>query len=96
MLRLVESIDPPPRDAYRVPWRVRRTRDLHPLLTNASNSPVDFVRVFTARRVTRLGQVLPGETVEVCLCEEDADSVVTTIAWFRPEDGEEYLWRFVL
>jgi hypothetical protein len=38
--------------------------------------------------------MLPGESAELCLCACDPDDVVATIAWFRPEDGGEYVWRF--
>lgn len=43
-----------------------------------------------------MGQVLPGETVELCLCASDPDEAVVSIAWFRQRDGLEYLWRFVV
>lgn len=40
--------------------------------------------------------MLPGETAEMCLCDIDADTAVVTLAWFRPDDGAEHPWRFVL
>ena len=42
------------------------------------------------------GQMLPGETAELCLCDADPADTVVTIAWFRPDDGKEYVWRFVV
>lgn len=45
---------------------------------------------------TATAQVLPSEDVELCLCAADLDEVVVTIAWFRPTDGLEYVWRFVV
>ena len=40
--------------------------------------------------------MLPGETVELCLCDHDPADVVVTLGWFRPETGLEYVWRFVV
>ncbi|GAA5150917.1 hypothetical protein GCM10025768_16630 [Microbacterium pseudoresistens] len=70
------------------------------MLTNGAR-PLDFVRVFTGEGVgparTRLwGRVRAGEQLEICLCDVDRDDVVLTIAWFRPGDGLEYVWRFVV
>ena len=104
MLRVLDYRDLPP--AYPVPWRVDRVYDTHPLVTNDSASVVDFVRVFidNRRRVDggrgapetqHWGQMLPGETVELCLCDRDPADVVVTLGWFRPETGVEYVWRFV-
>lgn len=86
---------------YRLPWHVSRDDRMHPSVVNASDEPADFVRVFHARRddgtATELwGQVLPSEKVELCLCAADLDDVVVTLAWFRPSDGLEYVWRFVV
>ncbi len=39
------------------------------------------------------GFMIPGESVELCLCALDPDDCVVTLAWFRP-DGREYVWRF--
>lgn len=101
MLRPLEPDEFRPPPAYRVPWRVDRAYGTHPLVTNVSGSAVDFVRVFVdGERVTVAtqlwGQMLPGETAELCLCDLDQDDAVVTLAWFRPETGVEYLWRFVL
>lgn len=38
-----------------------------------------------------MGQVLPTEDIELCLCAADIDDVVVTLAWFRPTDGLEYV-----
>lgn len=99
MLRLVGPEQSPP--AYRVPWRVDRVYDAHPLVTNASDNAVDFVRVFVdgdhdGPEMEFWGQMLPGETAELCLCDHDPEDVVVTLSWFRPETGAEYVWRFVV
>jgi hypothetical protein len=99
MLRALDPDDDPL--AYRVPWRVDRVYDTHPLVTNDSGAPVDFVRVFvddarSARDTEFWGQMLPGETAELCLCDHDPAEVVVTLGWFRPETGVEYVWRFVV
>ena len=98
MLHVLDPDDLPP--AYRVPWQVDRVYDTHPLITNDSVTTVDFVRVFVdstrcAPETQFLGQMLPGETAELCLCGHDPD-VVVTVGWFRPETGVEYVWRFVV
>ncbi|MFT4219858.1 MAG: hypothetical protein QM611_05010 [Microbacterium sp.] len=87
--------------AYRVPWVVERVLDTHPVVVNAGDRTLDFVRVFVHTRASppvteSRGQMLSGETAELCLCSADPDDVVVTIAWFRPDDGKEYVWRFVL
>jgi hypothetical protein len=99
MLRVLDPEDLP--SAYRVPWRVDRAYDTHPLVTNAGDSAVDFVRVFVdsgrfAPETEFWGQMLPGETAELCLCDHDPADVVVTLGWFRPETGVEYVWRFVV
>ena len=100
MLRALDPEEPRPSLAYRVPWHVDRIYDRHPLITNVSRAPLDFVRVFidrgAAATTEHWGQMTPGDTAEVCLCDADPDDTVVTLAWFRPEDGEEYLWRFVV
>lgn len=93
--------DAPPPVAYRLPWRVTRRDRSHPTVRNAGDAPLDFVRVFRRDadgedHIELWGQVLPSETIEVCLCAADPDEAVITIAWFRREDGQEYLWRFVV
>ena len=100
---------PPPHDpkqpahpvAYCVPWVIARRDRAHPVVRNAGHEPVDFVRVFRddvdhQQVVDLWGQVLPGETIELCLCASDPDEAVVSIAWFRRLDGLEYLWRFVV
>lgn len=108
MLRAITDDDCPPPAAYRVPWRVERLRGPHPIVINEGAAAADFVRVFvaTSRPLRDLadtspdvdtlhwGQMLPGESAELCLCACDPDSVSATIAWFRPDDGTEYVWRF--
>ncbi|MFE5410508.1 hypothetical protein [Microbacterium sp. NPDC056569] len=99
MLRALDPDDPFPPPAYRVPWRVDRADRRHPLIMNASSSAVDFVRVFAddgpPSTTEHWGQMVPGESAELCLCTVDSDGAIVTIGWFRPEDGNEYLWRFV-
>ncbi|MFC4138849.1 MULTISPECIES: hypothetical protein [unclassified Microbacterium] len=92
---------PPSVPAYRVPWRVLRDERAHPVVVNGGDEPVDFVRVFHDVPATGIvtdlwGQVLPAERLELCLCAADLDDVVVTLAWFRPDDGLEYVWRFVV
>ena len=98
MLRALESDEPSPPHAYRVPWRVDEVDDRHPLVTNASRLPLDVVRVFVDAGAASLtehwGLMPPGDTAELCLCDADPGCTIVTIAWLRPDDGEEYLWRF--
>ncbi|WP_243232527.1 hypothetical protein [Microbacterium sp. CIAB417] len=101
MLRPIGPAELPPPLAYRVPWTVDRTDAAHPGVTNEGRDPADFVRVFHAdadgqERTQLWGQVLPGERVELCLCTADLEEVVVTVAWFRQQDGLEYVWRFVV
>lgn len=99
MLRPILPTDTPAPLAYRVPWRVRRDDPRHPVVVNESQESADFVRVFRdddAEHATQWwGQVLPREDMELCLCAADLDDVIVTVAWFRPSDGLEYLWKFV-
>lgn len=90
--------------AYLVPWRVERLHDSHSLVTNAGATPLDVVRVFvqvgaapggSGRIETHLwGGMMPGESAELCLCALDPEDCVVTVAWFRPRDGREYVWRY--
>lgn len=101
MLRPIDPAESPPPSAYRVPWRVVRTDASHPIVVNDGRDAADFVRVFrddgAASELTQLwGQVLPSEEIELCLCAADPDDTVITLAWFRPTDGLEYVWRFVV
>jgi hypothetical protein len=87
--------------ANRVPWRVDHVYGTHSLVTNAGDTALDFVRVFVdsssfAPQTELWGQMLPGETVELCLCDHDLEDVVVTLCWFRPETGIEYVWRFLV
>ncbi len=98
MLRAIEPVDPRP---YRLPWRVERIHGTHPLVTNSDRVGVEHVRIFLAvanraHETQHWGRVGPGEIVELCLCDHDPAEAVVTLAWFRPDDGIEYLWRFVL
>ena len=38
--------------------------------------------------------MMPGESAELCLCALDPDDCIVTVAWFRPHDGREYVWRY--
>lgn len=101
MLHSLDMTPPPPPTAYCVPWVVTRNDRTHPMVMNAGKEPVDFVKVLRSdaddgRLVELWGQVLPNETVELCLCDGDVDDLVVTIAWFRQRDGLEYVWRFVV
>ena len=94
MLRLLSASDSRP---YRVPWTVDRTDERHPRVTNEAAEPADFVRVFRSDGPTEhWGQVLPAETLELCLCGADLASLTVTLAWYRWSSDEEYCWRFVL
>jgi hypothetical protein len=86
--------------SYPVPWSVDRRDRTHPIVANRAGT-VDFVRVFARTtqdpgRTQLWGQVRLGEQLEICLCDTDIDDVVITLAWFRPDDGLEYVWRFVV
>lgn len=100
MLHPLNPSDAVPPTAYRVPWKILRDDSAHPVVINHGREPADFVRVFRddltgAERTQLWGQVLPTERMELCLCAADLDEVVVTLAWFRPSDGLEYVWRFV-
>lgn len=102
MLRPVDPNELPPPSAYRVPWRVIRADASHPVVINDGRDAADFVRVFrdsgdAPERTQLWGQVLPSEEIELCLCASGPDDdAVVTVAWFRPADGLEYVWRFVV
>ena len=100
MLRALDPDEARPPTAYRVPWRIDRSDPRHPLVTNDGGSPVDSVRVFLESGRSAVtehwGRMQPGETGELCLCDADPDDILVTVAWFRPEGGEEYLWRFTV
>lgn len=86
-------------EPYRVPWHVDRSDPAHPRVLNASREPADFVRAFVHDDVAppsseHWGLVLPDETCELCLCERALASTLVTLAWFRPGEDDEYLWRF--
>jgi hypothetical protein len=102
---MLRALNPPEdrdrREPYRMPWSVDRIFDTHPLVTNAGAAPVDFVRVLTwspevGVSTEHWGQMLPGESVELCLCASDVAQATVTLAWFRQDDGMEYLWRFTM
>lgn len=86
--------------AYAVPWSIDRRDRKHPVICN-DGTEIRFVRLFWGGcaepgRTQLWGRVGPGERREVCLCGTDVDDTVITLAWFRPEDGLEYVWRFVV
>lgn len=94
---MLHALDPQPVPAYPVPWRVDRTDRTHPRVLNASETSVEFVRVFRTDSTTEhWGTLERGEAVEVCLCGTDLDEVVITLCWFRSSTAEEYAWRFVM
>ncbi|MFD5226852.1 hypothetical protein ACFWHT_14645 [Microbacterium sp. NPDC058342] len=100
MLQPIDPTQPTRPTAYCVPWVVTRRDHTHPIVMNAGREPVDFVKVMRGdavggELVDLWGQVLPGETVEICLCDSGDEELVLTIAWFRQHDGLEYVWRFV-
>ncbi|WP_051172651.1 hypothetical protein [Microbacterium indicum] len=91
---------PAPPLAYAVPWHVTRDGP-HPLVTNASAEPLEHVRALLTDATPRVahepwGLVLPGEEVEICLCDFEEASAAVVLSWFRTAGDEEYLWRFVL
>lgn len=101
MLHSTDPPQPPLTTSYGVPWVVTRKDPAHPVVMNAGIEPVDFVKVLRSDAssvdlVDLWGQVLPAESIEMCLCDSDLDDVVVTIAWFRQRDGLEYVWRFVV
>lgn len=100
MLLPIGPVHTPPPVAYRVPWSIRRTDPSHPVVTNDSAESADFVRIVRddggGEGIQLWGQVLPSEDIELCLCATDLDEVIVTLAWFRPTDGLEYVWRFVV
>lgn len=100
MLRPIDPSEIPSPTAYRVPWFIRRSDPSHPVVINRSSESADFVRVFrddqSSESTELWGQVLPSEDIELCLCAADPEEVVVTLAWFRPTDGLEYVWRFVV
>lgn len=101
MLRALTPDDTPPPPAYRVPWQVDRGDPAHPRVRHRGDTPADFVRVFRPDRsrghqMEFWGQVLPGEVAELCLCDIAGGDAFVTIAWFRSETSEEFVWRFTL
>ena len=85
--------------AYPLPWRVERLHESHSLVTNIGVTTLDMVRVFvhlgSARTETHhWGIMAPRDSAELCLCALDAGECVITVAWVRPRDGREYVWRF--
>lgn len=94
MLQFLEGESPHP---YRVPWRVDRVHDSHPLITHRGTEPADFVRMFRSDGPDEYwGRVVPGDTAELCLCDGDLDSLTITLSWFRAGTDLEYVWRFVV
>ena len=100
MLTILDGSPPPPR-AYRVPWHVDRSDARHPRVANMAPEPADLVRAFIMDDASppaseHWGLVLPSEVCELCLCDRDLASAIVSLAWFRPGDDAEYLWRFSL
>lgn len=94
---MLRALEPGVARSYPVPWSVDRTDETHPVVTNRSGEPADFVRMFRSDGASEhWGQVLPGEELELCLCGADLDAVAVTIAWYRWRTDEEYCWRFVV
>ncbi|WP_460816550.1 hypothetical protein [Microbacterium petrolearium] len=90
---------PPGRGAYPVPWHIDRADPAHPIVRHRGRDPADAVRVFLCdehgrARTERWGRVRPGEALQLCLCDVDRASAVTTLAWFDAD--AEYLWRFTV
>ncbi|GGH40172.1 hypothetical protein [Microbacterium album] len=101
MLRAIDPEDAPPPAPYHVPWHADRRDPAHPLLSNDSAEPLQYVRAYIADEtgapdMESWGHLSPGETRELCLCGCDLDDTTITLAWFRPDDPREYLWSFVL
>lgn len=87
--------------AHRTPWSVSWVYDTHPLVTNAGSRPLDFVRASVAEtgcpgQLHHWGQMLPGETAELCLCAHDPDCTVVTLSWYCPDDARHAQWRLAL
>ena len=87
--------------AYQVPWRVDRRDRAFPVVRNAGDDGADFVRIFSTdaggeSRTELFGEVSPGDRIGLALPPGFLDEIVMTIAWFRREDGLEYVWRFVV
>nr|WP_274638118.1 hypothetical protein [Microbacterium bovistercoris] len=96
---MLHLIDHPALASRPVPWMVDRLYDTHPVVTNVSAEPLDFVRVLItggrrAPGMTHWGQMLPGESAELCLCEHELDRTLVTLTWFQPGGGDELIWHF--
>lgn len=99
MLRALDPDDPPTVRAYRVPWRIDRTREPTLVLSNIGNEPLHGVRL----SLHGDGSVIFGADSRVppgghaifrasgCL----TPASIVTLRWFRP-DETEYLWRIAL
>lgn len=91
------ALETTPPSAYEIPWRIERISDTHATVINRSGEPVEFVRVFGSDDTTlRWGRLLPGDAIDLCLCDLDLDEAVVTLCWFRPASQIEYIWRFVM
>ncbi|MBP2437798.1 hypothetical protein [Microbacterium amylolyticum] len=83
-----------------VPWAVERA-GAHPIVTNASDEPLEYVKALVFDGNERLhaeswGLVLPGDHSELCLCGIEPSDASVALIWFRAGDNQELLWRFVL
>lgn len=99
MVRMEDGPDVEP--AYRVPWCVDRRHGTHPVVINAGDDVCRAVRAFVdagscARRTEHWGRMPPGHSRELCLCACDPAQAVVSLAWFRGDSRDEFVWRFVL
>ncbi|QAY74961.1 hypothetical protein ET445_10040 [Agromyces protaetiae] len=83
--------------AYRVPWRVDRSRDPWFTLVNDGDEPASGVQISLSgdgRLLWRpLLTVAAGDQVTfVVQADDPARNCIACVRWFRP-DGTEYLWR---
>jgi hypothetical protein len=94
---MLTALDTSPVSAYPLPWHVERMSDTHAIVFNRSPEPLDSVRAFHSDGATfRWGRLLPGDSIDLCLCDSDLDDLVLTLCWFRESSSSEYIWRFVM
>lgn len=98
-LRALDPDEAQPELAYRVPWRVDRTREPTLTIWNLGDEPLHGLRL----SMHGDGSVVFGMTTRVqpgtnttfringCL----SPASVVTLRWFRPDESE-YLWRIAL
>ncbi|NHI17279.1 hypothetical protein [Microbacterium excoecariae] len=89
-----------PHPVYAVPWTVVRD-GAHPVLRNSSDEPLAYVRTVLANPAAGppvgepWGLVLPGDEIDLCLCDLDADNVTVSVAWQPLGTEAELVWQFV-